>query len=539
MNIAVYARKSKLTDKGESIENQIKICMEYAKIHFNNTDKYKLMIYKDEGYSGGNILRPQFQNLINDLKTKKFDILICYKLDRISRNISDFSLFIQELEKLNIGFVSVKEQFDTSIPIGRAMMYIASVFSQLERETISERITDNFTSLASTGRYLAWKAPEGYEKKQIKYTDENGIIKKYNVLDINYEEANRIKLIFEKYLQWQSINKVQSYCIENNIKNRNNNIYKCVSIKRILTHPDYMSADIKAYEYFNNIGSKIVSQKNKFNGNYGISVLRRTSKKNNKIYYNTPNEWIISVGYHKGIIKSEDWISAQETLIKRKKSLIKHKNGKTGLLSGLLKCKNCGEYMRPFSVSKEGKFYYICINKEISKKKLCNNKNIRGDLLDKEIINHIKNFLYDKNELLNELFNIEKNLKNKNLEIDLNINYINKKINSNKNALQNLIIKLSETNNKTVTKYISEQIENLDKQNENLKNDLNKILYKDKNINNNTEYIKNKINTIKYNFLINDITENNDIIKKRTILKTIINSIDWNGKYIEINYKNL
>ena len=75
-----------------------------------------------------------------------------YRLDRISRNISDFSSLIEELGRLGIDFVSIRESFDTSSPMGRAMMYIASVFSQLERETITERIWDNMHELAKTGR---------------------------------------------------------------------------------------------------------------------------------------------------------------------------------------------------------------------------------------------------------------------------------------------------------------------------------------------------------------------------------------------------
>ncbi|MDO7206289.1 recombinase family protein [Paraclostridium bifermentans] len=68
------------------------------------------------------------------MQNKKFDYLICYRLDRISRNVSDFSTLIEDLNKLNISFVSIKEQFDTSTPMGRAMMYISSVFAQLEEK---------------------------------------------------------------------------------------------------------------------------------------------------------------------------------------------------------------------------------------------------------------------------------------------------------------------------------------------------------------------------------------------------------------------
>ena len=98
---------------------------------------HEYFVYEDEGFSGGNTKRPEFQRMLKDIKKKKYDALICYRLDRISRNISDFSDTIKMLENTETQFISIKEQFDTSTPMGRAMMYITSVFAQLERETIA------------------------------------------------------------------------------------------------------------------------------------------------------------------------------------------------------------------------------------------------------------------------------------------------------------------------------------------------------------------------------------------------------------------
>ncbi|WP_342455538.1 recombinase family protein [Caloramator sp. Dgby_cultured_2] len=150
---AIYSRKSKFTGKGESIDNQISICKEYLE----RMGITEYLIYEDEGFSGKNIKRPEFQRMLKDAKAKKFDVLICYRLDRVSRNIADFAHLIELLSKLGIEFISVSEQFDTSTPMGRAMMYIASVFAQLERETIAERIKDNMLELAKSGRWLGGK----------------------------------------------------------------------------------------------------------------------------------------------------------------------------------------------------------------------------------------------------------------------------------------------------------------------------------------------------------------------------------------------
>ncbi len=90
---AIYSRKSKFTGKGESIINQIELC----KREGNHLGIEEFIIYEDEGFSGKNIKRPQFQKMLNDAKEKKFHVLICYRLDRISRNISDFTSLINRI----------------------------------------------------------------------------------------------------------------------------------------------------------------------------------------------------------------------------------------------------------------------------------------------------------------------------------------------------------------------------------------------------------------------------------------------------------
>jgi site-specific DNA recombinase len=138
----------KFTGKGESIGNQIELCKECFQIHYGADALNHLLVYEDEGFSSGNLNRPDFKKMMTAAKEGKFNAIIVYRLDHISRNISDFASLIQELSHLNIAFVSIREQFDTASPMGRAMMYIASVFSQLEGETIAERIRDNMHELA-------------------------------------------------------------------------------------------------------------------------------------------------------------------------------------------------------------------------------------------------------------------------------------------------------------------------------------------------------------------------------------------------------
>ena len=248
MKIAIYSRKSRFSESGESVENQIQLCKEYIEKHFDNIEKF--YIYEDEGFSGGNTDRPQFQLMLKDAKNKKFDVLVCYRLDRVSRNIADFSNLIEELQRHDISFISIKEQFDTSTPLGRAMMYIASVFAQLERETIAERIRDNMHQLAKTGRWLGGTTPLGFDSEPITYIDHEGKQKKMYKLSPIKGELEIVKLIFDKYLEFQSLSQLEVFCLQNNIKTRKGKDFGKITLRRILTNPVYCKADIDAYNYF-------------------------------------------------------------------------------------------------------------------------------------------------------------------------------------------------------------------------------------------------------------------------------------------------
>ena len=148
--------KAEKSGKGESIENQIELCRQYIAMHFGDDAAENALVYEDEGFSGGNLERPQFKKMMKDSQKIAFAAIVVYRLDRISRNIGDFAKLIEDLGDRHIDFISIREQFDTSSPMGRAMMYIASVFSQLERETIAASGT-TCTSCPKPG--AGWAAP--------------------------------------------------------------------------------------------------------------------------------------------------------------------------------------------------------------------------------------------------------------------------------------------------------------------------------------------------------------------------------------------
>ncbi len=318
MIIAIYARKSKLTDKGDSTFNQIQSCSDYANEFFPNNKK--ILTYIDEGFSGGDTNRPMFQQMIKDAANKKFKVLICYRLDRISRNIAQFSTTYEILQKHNIEFVSVKEQFDTSSPIGRAMLSIAMVFAQLERETIAERIRDNMHGLACSGRWLGGTCPTGFKSKPIYYYDHHDHPKKMFKLSPIPEEINLVLLIFDQFLKLGRLRRVESYLLDQGIKTKNNRQFSAATIRDILMNPVYAQADQDIYMYFNQLKANVYGSQSDYNGTYGVSAYNRTDQSNKSPKPTPVNQWIIATGKHKGIIPGFKWIKVQEIIKKNTRS---------------------------------------------------------------------------------------------------------------------------------------------------------------------------------------------------------------------------
>jgi len=137
---AVYVRQSVDRPDSISIQSQIDFCKYEVR-----DNHYK--IYEDKGYSGKNTDRPKFKEMIKAIKDGVITKVVVYKLDRISRSILDFSNLIEMFQKYNVEFISSTEKFDTSTPMGRAMLNICIVFAQLERETIQKRVEDNIDNV--------------------------------------------------------------------------------------------------------------------------------------------------------------------------------------------------------------------------------------------------------------------------------------------------------------------------------------------------------------------------------------------------------
>lgn len=308
--------------------------------------------YIDNGYSGSNINRPAIKKMIKDLKQNKFNIILVYKLDRLSRSQKDTLYLIEDIFlKNNIEFMSITENIDTSNPYGRAMIGILSAFAQLEREQIKERMLMGRYARAKEGKFHGGKyIPIGYDYK-------NG------ELIINDYEAEQVRKIFEMHLKGYSIHSIQKY-----MKEHYTNKYS--------------------------------------NWNSHISILN--CLKNNVYTGKIKFENEVFTGSHKPIITEKDFLKTQQYLCKNSP---KNHFKASQMLSGLLICGNCSSRY----YCNHGKYTCYSVGKSVKKyinNNSCNAKKWGIEELNQIIINNIKIISNDKrfiefNKKINLLDNID------------------------------------------------------------------------------------------------------------------------------------
>lgn len=533
----IYSRKSKFTGKGESVENQVELCRRYITDHYSQEEAESALVYEDEGFSGGNLERPNFKKMISDSHHMSFAAIVVYRLDRISRNIGDFANLIEDLGERDIDFISIKEQFDTSSPMGRAMMYIASVFSQLERETIAERIRDNLHELAKTGRWLGGNTPTGYESESISNVTVEGKVRKACKLKIIPDEINLVKLIFDKFTETGSLTQVDEYLLEKGYKTKLNKDFSRYAIKAILTNPVYMIADNESYNYLIDNDVELFSEKTDFDGIHGIMAYNRTLQRTGKSNQAKPmNEWIVSVGKHEGVIPGSEWVMVQNKLAINKSKSYRRPRSHVALLSGVLVCGKCGSFIRPKLTNRtnakgEQIYTYMCTMKERSHGKICNMKNVNGNILDAEIIEEIKKMGKSSSDLAKQIIKSKKILSGNMKGYDAQADRVKCQLKDNGENIKALVISLAKASGTAAEEYIMAQIDELHHQNEILKKQYEEIILVKS---------QSKIETDEFHILKNmlaDFSKNIDsfnVEQKRAVIRTFIKKIVWDGEKIHI-----
>ncbi|APU61253.1 recombinase family protein [Clostridium botulinum] len=522
--IAIYARKSLFTGKGDSIGAQVDTCKRFIDYKFAN-ENYEIKIFKDEGWSGKTTDRPDFTNMVNLIKSKKIDYVITYKLDRVGRTARDLHNFLYELDNLGIVYLSATEPYDTTTSAGRFMISILAAMAQMERERLAERVKSGMIQIAKKGRWLGGQCPLGFDSKREIYIDDMGKERQMMKLTPNKEEIKIVKLIYDKYLEMGSMSQVRKYCLENSIRGKNGGDFSTNTLKQLLTSPIYVKSSDNIFKHLESQNINVFGTPN------GNGMLTFNKTKEIRIERDK-SEWIAAVGKHKGIIDDNKWLQIQQQLQQQSEKQIKSSGRQgttsTGLLSGIIKCEKCGSNLLIKTGHKSKKnpgttySYYVCGKKDNSYGHKCDNKNVRTDEADSAVITQLK--LYNKELLIK---NLKKALvQNKKADTD-NIEILESKLKEKEKAVSNLVKKLSLVDDENVSNIILSEVTNINKEINDIKLQLSNETLKINEVTKatlDTEiYIKILEN---FNKKIDDIT---DPIEKRNLLKSALESVEWNG----------
>ncbi|TSC91186.1 MAG: Resolvase protein [Parcubacteria group bacterium Licking1014_17] len=352
-NCAIYTRVS--TDM--QAEKEFSSCeAQEQKIRSfiaSQNDWQVFKIYNDAGFSGATLQRPKIQELLLDLKKEKIDVVLVYKIDRLTRSPKDFYQLIEFFEQAKIDFISITERFDTSTPAGRLLRNIMLTFSQFERELTSERTKDKMLERARKGLCNGGFTPYGYSRQNKK-------------LVVNSKEAEEIKSIFETYIETGSLAKTYSMLKGRNIKSKFGKNFSKTVLAYLLRNIVYIGR----------------------------------IKHRNEIYQ----------GVHEPIISEEIFALAQKIHKEKLKNFRVYKNF---LFGGLIKCEKCGSNMSGSFSNKhrDGKFdrryyYYRCTSTTKFDWQSCPVKQVSAERLENFCLENLERILLDKNYIENLVFRL-------------------------------------------------------------------------------------------------------------------------------------
>ncbi|WP_397591010.1 recombinase family protein [Sphingorhabdus sp.] len=207
---AIYTRKS--TDEGleqnfNSLDAQRAACEAYIQSQAGEGWECLPQVYDDGGWSGGNMERPALKQLLGEISKGQVDIVVVYKVDRLTRSLTDFARIVETFDNNNASFVSVTQAFNTTNSMGRLTLNVLLSFAQFEREVTGERIRDKIAASMARGIWMGGSIPKGYDLGDRK-------------LNVNPVEAEQVRYIFKRYLELNSLISLAKDLAQNNIRSK-------------------------------------------------------------------------------------------------------------------------------------------------------------------------------------------------------------------------------------------------------------------------------------------------------------------------------
>lgn len=355
---AIYIRVSThwQIDK-DSLKVQRRELIAYVELVLGITD-YE--VFEDPGYSAKNTDRPDYQAMMERIRTGEFTHLVVWKIDRISRNLLDFAYMYDELKRLGVTFVSKNEQFDTSTAIGEAMLKIILVFAELERNMTSERVTAVMLSRANNGQWNGGRIPYGYS-----WDKESGT---FAVVEQEAKVANRMAELYEQY---QSLLYVVKYMNDAGITTRNGKAWTPTAVRKILTNP----WNIGHYVYNVHSGGKGTEKRSE-------------------------DEWITVEDHHPAILDERLFYRIKFLLTRNKRGGVPasktYVRKNIHIFGGLLRCAKCGSNMIANQDRRRANgirpSIYACGSRR-RKQTSCTNKYISDMVLGPFVLNYVANII--------------------------------------------------------------------------------------------------------------------------------------------------
>lgn len=385
--IAIYCRVSteEQSENGYSIDEQERLLEEWCK-------KMGYVIYKcysDRGISGKNIKdRPALKELLSDAKAGKFDMVISWKINRVSRKLEDVLKIVNILEENNITFKSYSEPFETDTPAGRMQFQMMALIGEFERGTISQNIKMGMCAKAKYGNWCGGRVL-GYDLVPNNSPEEEK--KGKNKLEINEKEAEIVRFIFNEYSKGKGYKAITNQINKLGYKTKKGNNFSVGSIRDILTNPVYI-------------------------GEIRYNVRQNWSEKRRRNINPNP---IRVKGKHEAIIDRELWDKVQLILESKKGKPSRIYDGEYPL-TGILRCPKCGAGMvisrttnTLADCTKKRIAYYCCGNWKNKGTSVCNSNTIRVDKANEYVFKKIEELVSNEAMIKAVVKNINKERKEK------------------------------------------------------------------------------------------------------------------------------